>query len=68
MLRLPSFSSVLRRMIEGEVVLPVRVAMLFLFLRRLGLDWGDGLVEVANKAEVDAVKTESTARFEATSN
>jgi hypothetical protein len=59
-----------RRVIEadygmesGEAVLEVRVAMLFLFLRRLGLDRGDGLVEVANQPEIDAAMAEADARF-----
>lgn len=47
----------------GEAVLEVRVAMLFLFLRRLGLDRGDGLVEVANQPEIDAAMAEVNARF-----
>lgn len=48
---------------DGEVVLEVRVALLFLFRRRLGLDRGDGLVEVANAAEMEAVMAEADARF-----
>jgi hypothetical protein len=47
----------------GEVGLPVRVALLFLFLRRLRLDRGDGLVELANRNEVDAALAEMAARF-----
>ena len=47
----------------GEAVLEVRVAMLFLFLRRLGLDRGDGLVEVANQQEIEAAMAEVNARF-----
>lgn len=61
-----------RRVIEadyamegGEAVLAVRAALLFLLLRRLGLDRGDGLVEVANQAEVDVVMAEAEARFNA---
>jgi hypothetical protein len=52
-------------MLGGEAVLEVRVAMLFLFLRRLRLDRGDGLVEVANQAEIDAAMAEASARFNA---
>ena len=52
-------------MVDGEAVLELRVAMLFLFLRRLGLDRGDGLVEVANQPEVDAAMAEASARFSA---
>ncbi len=48
---------------EGEVVLEVRVALLFLFRRRLGLDRGDGLVEVANQAELAAVMAAADERF-----
>ena len=50
-------------MVEGEAVPELRVAMLFLFLRRLGLDRGDGLVEAANQPEVDAAMAEASARF-----
>ncbi len=59
-----------RRVIEadygmsgGEVCLEVRAALLFLFLRRLGLDRRDGHVEVANWAEVETVLAEVRARF-----
>jgi len=52
-------------MVDGEAVLELRVAMLFLFLRRLGLDRGDGLVEVANQPEVNAAMAEASARFSA---
>lgn len=47
----------------GEAVVEVRVALLFLFRRRLGLDRGDGLVEVANAAEMAAVMAGADARF-----
>jgi hypothetical protein len=47
----------------GKVVLEVRATMLFLFLRRLGLDRGDGLEEVTNQAVVDAAITEADSRF-----
>lgn len=47
----------------GEAVVEVRVALLFLFRRRLGLDRGDGLVEVANQAELEAVMAEADGRF-----
>jgi hypothetical protein len=50
-------------MVGGEAVLEVRVAMLFLFLRRLGLDRGDGLVQLANQAEIDAAMREAEIRF-----
>ena len=59
-----------RRVIEtdygmagGEVCLEVRAALLFLFLRRLGLDRPDGLVEVANLPEVEDALGEVRARF-----
>lgn len=60
-----------RRVIEadygmdgGEVRLPVRAALLFLFLRRVRLDREDGLVELANRAAVEATLAEIAARFE----
>lgn len=56
----PRLSPAQRRVIEvdydmqgGEVRLQVRAALLFLFLRRMGLDRNDGLVEVANAAAVE---------------
>lgn len=59
-----------RRVIEadygmtgGEVRMEVRAALLFLFLRRLGLDRPDGLVELANRSEVEVVLAEVRARF-----
>lgn len=51
---------------DGVVALEVRAAMLFLFLRRQGLDRGDGLVMVANREEVEAALAEVTARFNIT--
>ena len=50
-------------MTAGLALLEVRAAMLFLFVRRLGLDRGDGLVEVANQPEIDAAMAEADARF-----
>jgi len=51
-------------MVEGEARLSVRAALLFLFVRRLRLDRDDGLVELANRAEVEAVLAEVGARFQ----
>lgn len=48
---------------DGEVTVQVRAAMLGLFLRRLRLDLGDGLMEVRNRDEVEAVLTEVAGRF-----
>jgi hypothetical protein len=60
-----------RRVIEadygmegGEALLQVRAALLFLFLRRQRLDHEDGLVELANRGEVESVLAEVTARFD----
>jgi hypothetical protein len=50
-------------MADGEVTVQVRAAMLGLFLRRLRLDLGDGLMEVRNRAEVEAVLREVAGRF-----
>ena len=50
-------------MAEGEAHLEVRAALLFLFLRRLGLDRQNGMVEIANWEEVDAMRAEIDARF-----
>lgn len=44
----------------------VRVALLFLFRRRLGLDRGHGMVEVVNEAEMEAMMAEGEARFSGT--
>lgn len=59
-----------RRVIEvdydmqaGEARLHVRAALLFLFLRRMGLDRNDGLVEVANAAVVEAEVKRINGRF-----
>lgn len=41
-------------MVDGEVRLEVRAALLFLFTRRMRLDQEDGLVELVNRAEVMA--------------
>jgi hypothetical protein len=48
---------------DGEVTVPVRAAMLGLFLRRLRLDLSDGLMEVLNRAELEAVQREVAGRF-----
>lgn len=45
-------------MVDGAVTLKVQAALLFLFMRRLGLDRPDGSVECANRAEVEAVLAE----------
>lgn len=45
-------------MVDGEVAVPVRAALLFLFVLRLRLDRGDSLVEIANRGEVDAAMEE----------
>jgi len=50
-------------MAGGEAMLEVRLAMLFLFLRRLGLDRSDSLVELANQQEIDAAMADALARF-----
>ena len=50
-------------MADGEVTVQVRAAMLGLFLRRLRLDLGDGLMEVRNRAEVEAVLRNVAGRF-----
>jgi hypothetical protein len=50
-------------MTDGEVALPVRLALLFPFIRRLGLVRGDGLVEIANQAGIDAELAERSIRF-----
>jgi hypothetical protein len=54
----PSQKQVIARdygMAKGETTVAVRAALLFLFLRRLGIDRKDGrgLIEVANRAQVD---------------
>jgi len=48
---------------DGEVCLEVRAALLFLFLRRLGVDRSDGLVEIANRDEVNASLAKVQERF-----
>ena len=48
-------------MADGEAVLELRVAMLFLFLRRLGLDRGNGLVEVCSPAVQAGIAFSSSA-------
>ncbi len=53
-------------MVESEARLEVRAALLFLSLRRLGLDREDGLVALANRAEVQGVLAEVAGRFTAT--
>jgi hypothetical protein len=45
-------------------MLQVRAALLFLLLRRQRLDREDGLVELANRSEVEAVLAEVTAQFD----
>ena len=50
---------------DGEVCLEVRAALLFLFLRRLGVDRSDGLVEIANRDEVNASLAKVQERFRA---
>ena len=50
-------------MVGGEVCLEVRAALLFLFLRRLGLDRVDGHVEVANMLDVEVVLAEIRTNF-----
>lgn len=47
----------------GEIVLQVRAALLFLSLRRLGLDRGDGLVELANRTDVQQELDRIGSRF-----
>ncbi len=48
---------------DGEARLEVRAALLFLFLRRMGLDRGDGSIEVANRGELDAEIAKIRSRF-----
>jgi hypothetical protein len=48
---------------DGETVLHVRAALLFLSLRRLGLDRGDGLVELANRDVVHQELDRINGRF-----
>jgi hypothetical protein len=48
---------------DGQLVLQVRAALLFLFMRRMGLDREDGLVEVPNRTELDAELARMTGRF-----
>jgi hypothetical protein len=50
-------------MADGVVRLEVRAALLALFLRRLGLDRGGGLVDIANRADVEAEVERVAARF-----
>lgn len=50
-------------MVDGAVTLEVRAALLFLFMRRLGLDRQDGLVEVANRGELEEVLAEVRGRY-----
>ena len=50
-------------MVDGVVRLEVRAAPLALFLRRMGLDRGDGLVDIASRAEVEAEVERAAARF-----
>jgi predicted DNA-binding transcriptional regulator YafY len=50
-------------MVDGVVRLEVRAALLALFLRRMGLDRGDGLVDIANRAEVEAEVKRVASRF-----
>ena len=50
-------------MSDGVVRLEVRAALLSLFLRRLGLDRGGSLVDIANRAEVEAEVARVDARF-----
>lgn len=66
----PHLSPGQRRVIEadygmegGKSVVEVRVALLSLFVRRLGLDRGDGFVEIANKSEIDLLLREIATRF-----
>ncbi|WP_372624693.1 hypothetical protein [Falsiroseomonas sp.] len=54
-------------MVEGETRLEVRTALLFLFLRRLGLDREDGMVELAKRDEVIEVLTEVMKHFKSDS-
>lgn len=42
-------------MVDGRISIPVRLALLFLFWRRLGLDRPDALIDVENRAEVEAM-------------
>jgi hypothetical protein len=50
-------------MVDGVVRLEVRAALLALFLRRMGLDRADGLVDIANRAEVEAEAERVASRF-----
>lgn len=50
-------------MVDGAVTLEVRAALLFLFMRRLGLDRQDGLVEVSNRGELERVLAEVRGRY-----
>ncbi|SFK18194.1 WYL domain-containing protein [Falsiroseomonas stagni] len=52
------------QMVGGEARLEVRAALLWLFLRRMRLDREDGLVEVANRAELVEVLEGLKARFQ----
>ena len=48
---------------SGETVLQVRAALLSLFLRRLGLDRSDGLVELANRDDAQREINRINGRF-----
>ena len=50
-------------MVDGVVRLEVRAAILALFLRRMGLDRGDGPVDIASRAEMEAQVERVAARF-----
>ncbi len=52
-------------MVGGRTIIVVRIALLFLFWRRLNLDRFDGLLDVENRAEVEAMLKALRLRYEA---